>query len=711
MAGAVAASLTLKVAEGRPQDAGRSLARLDPADMAALAAPAGAIVQITGKRVAAAKVMPAYREIRGRQLVQIDGLTRSNAGAVIGEKVTLAVVEPAAAQRVVLAPEGPQGLRPFSPEQIGRALADMPVVSGDRVRVTGFGSRFQEFRVHETVPRGIVLMRPETVVRLDARGTQPSAGRISYEDIGGLGAAIHRVREMIELPLRYPEVFGRLGIDPPKGVLLHGPPGCGKTLLARAVASETDASFLSVSGPEIINKLYGESEAKLRQVFEQAKKDAPSIVFLDEIDSIAPKREQAVGEVEKRVVAQLLALMDGLEARGQIIVIGATNLPNALDPALRRPGRFDREIVIGIPDVAGRREVLEIHTRGMPLTADVEIARLAEITVGFTGADVAALCREAAMAALRRVLPGMDLAASAVAQEQLLEIDVGTGDFLSALREVEPSALREVFVEVPDIGWDDIGGLERVKQELREAVEWPIRHTELFQQAGLRPPKGLLLQGPPGTGKTLLAKAVARQCGANFISVKGPELISKYVGESEKGIRDIFRKARQAAPCVIFFDEIDCIAPRRGNGGDGHVAERVVAQLLCEIDGIEDLQGVLVLAATNRAEVIDPALLRPGRLEHVVSISPPDEADRLAILQVHGRGRPFSSDVDFQGLAGRTAGYSGAQLEKLLREAAMHAVREFLADGDDRPVETLRIEPRHVDSACGSAAGGDVLQP
>jgi transitional endoplasmic reticulum ATPase len=710
MPGTATVSLILKVAEGRPQDAGRSLARLDPADMVALSAAAGAIVQITGKRVAAAKVMPAYREIRGKQLVQIDGLTRSNAGAVIGEKVTLALVDPAAAQRVVLVPEATQGVRPFTPEQIVRALTDMPVVAGDRVRVTGFGSRFQEFRVHDTVPRGIVLMRPETVVRLDAPGAQPSAGRISYEDIGGLGAAIHRVREMIELPLRYPEVFGRLGIDPPKGVLLHGPPGCGKTLLARAVASETEASFLSVSGPEIINKLYGESEARLRQVFEQAKKEAPSIVFLDEIDSIAPKREQAVGEVEKRVVAQLLALMDGLEARGQIIVIGATNLPNALDPALRRPGRFDREIVIGIPDVGGRREVLEIHTRGMPLATDVEIGRLGDITHGFTGADVAALCREAAMAALRRVLPGMDLAASAVAHEQLLGIEVGMPDFMSALREVEPSALREVFVEVPDVTWEDIGGLERVKQELREVVEWPIQHASLFQWTGLRPPKGLLLQGPPGTGKTLLAKAVARQCGANFISVKGPELISKYVGESEKGIRDIFRKARQASPCVIFFDEIDSIAPRRGSGGDGHVAERVVAQLLCELDGVEDLQGVLVLAATNRADVIDPALLRPGRLEHVLNIGPPGEADRLAILHVHSRGRPFSTDVDLAKLAARTAGFSGAQLEKLLREAAMHAVREFLTVGAERPVEMLRIEPRHVEQASGSVAGSDILQ-
>ncbi|HEY3162361.1 MAG TPA: CDC48 family AAA ATPase [Vicinamibacterales bacterium] len=676
------ASLTLKVAEGRPQDAGRSLARLDPADMARLSAPAGTIVQIEGKRTAAAKVMPAFRDLRGRQLVQIDGITRSNAGASIGEKVTLTVVVPPSAQRVVLEPEGAHGLRPMGGELVCRALADMPVVAGDRVRVTAFGSRFQEFRVLDTVPKGIVVIRPDTLVRLESPGVQPTPGRISYEDIGGLGNAIQRVREMIELPLRYPRVFGHLGIDAPKGVLLHCPPGCGKTLLARAVASETDASFLSVSGPEIINRLYGESEARLRQVFDQARKESPSILFIDEIDSIAPKREHATGEVEKRVVAQLLALMDGLESRGQVIVIGATNLPNALDPALRRPGRFDREIVIGIPDVDGRREVLEIHTRGMPLGTDVDVAHLASITHGFTGADVAALCREAAMAALRRVLPAMDLATASVTHEELLELEVAMGDFLAALREVEPSALREVFVEVPDVGWDDVGGLERVKSQLREIVEWPSRYAELFRYAGVRPPKGVLLHGPPGTGKTLLVKAAAKQSGANFISVKGPELMSKYVGDSEKGVREVFRKARQAAPCIIFFDEIDAIAPRRGSGGDGHVTERVVAQMLSEMDGIEALDGVLVLAATNRVDMLDAALLRPGRFDHIIDVGLPDEADRLAILRVHGALRPLAPDVDLEEYARRTDGFSGADLEKLLREAAMSALREFI-EGDD----------------------------
>jgi transitional endoplasmic reticulum ATPase len=701
---ATATDLTLKVAEGRPQDAGRGLARLDPADMARLGATVGAVVQISATRTAAARVMPAFRDVRGRQLVQIDGLTRRNAGAVIGEKVTLAVVQPLPAQRVVVTPEGSQVLK-LTGEHVSRVLADMPVVAGDRVRISGFGARFQELRVVDTVPRGIVMMRPETLVRLETpAAAAAAASRISYEDIGALGPAIRRVREMIELPLRYPEVFARLGIDAPKGVLLHGPPGCGKTLLARAVASETEAAFFSVSGPEIVNRLYGESEARLRQVFDQARKDAPSIVFLDEIDSIAPKRDHVHGEVEKRIVAQLLALMDGLEARGQVIVIGATNLPNALDPALRRPGRFDREIVIGIPDAAGRRELLDIHSRGMPLAADVDLPRLAASTHGFTGADVAALCREAAMAALRRVLPAFDVGIAALSPEQLLAVHVAMEDFLTALHEVEPSALREVLVEIPDVGWDDIGGLERVKQELREIVEWPAQHAQLFRHAGVRPPRGVLLQGPPGTGKTLLVKAVAHQAGANFIAVKGPELLSKYVGESEKGVRDVFRKARQASPCIVFFDEVDALAPRRGAAGDAHVAERVVAQLLSEMDGVEDLRGVLVLAATNRVEAIDPALLRPGRFDRVIEIGPPDEEERLAILHVHARGRPLAREVDLRSYARRTAGFTGAQLEKLVRDAAMGAIRSCVQRGS--LPQTLEIGPHHLADAYAGMRGG-----
>ena len=689
--------LTLRVAEGRPHDAGRGLARLDPADLARLSATTGSVIEITAKRTAAVKAMPSFRDLRGRQVVQIDGLTRSNAGAAIGETVTLRLVQPPAAERVVLAPEGAQVLRQLNDNFVRRSLSDVPVVAGDRVRVTAFGSRFQELRVVETTPRGIVLIRPDTIVRLEAAATHPGAGRLSYEDIGGLGPAIQRVREMVELPLRYPQVFARLGIDPPKGVLLHGPPGCGKTLLARAVASETDATFLSVSGPEIISKFYGESEARLRQVFEQAKRDAPSVVFLDEIDSIAAKREQAHGDVEKRVVAQLLALMDGLEARGQIIVIGATNLPNALDPALRRPGRFDREIVIGIPDAAGRHEMLAIHTRGMPLSADVDIARLAAVTHGFTGADIAALCREAAMAALRRVFPEMAAGVDSPS-EDLLNVEVAMADFISAQRDVEPSALRELFVEVPDVSWDDIGGLETVKRELREAIEWPIQHAALFRQLRLRPVKGILLHGPPGTGKTLLAKAAAKQSGANFISVKGPELLSKYVGDSEKGIREVFRKARQASPCIVFFDEIDALAPRRSTADGQHVAERVVAQLLTEMDGIEELAGVFVLAATNRVDMLDPALLRPGRFDRIIEIAAPTDDERLAILHVHARGRPFAPGIEFADIARRTGGWNGTELEQLLRDAGLHAVRNAIARNDSA-AQPLSIDATDIAAA------------
>jgi transitional endoplasmic reticulum ATPase len=697
-------TITLKVSEGRSQDVGRCLARLDPADMNRLGATAGSIVQIAGKKTTAARVMPAFRDARGNEIVLIDGLTRSNAGAIIGEKVTLTLIEAVPAQRVLLAPEGLHTPRQLTAEYVGKYITDLPVTSGDRLRVTLFGARFQEFRVLETVPRDTVLVRSDTVIRIDAPNAMTSPGRISYEDIGGLGPAIQRVREMIELPLRHPAVFSRLGIDPPKGVLLYGPPGCGKTLVARAVASETDATFLSVSGPEVITKYYGESEAKLRQLFEQARKEAPAILFLDEIDSIAPKREHAVGEVEKRVVAQLLALMDGLEARGQIIVIAATNLPNSLDPALRRPGRFDREIVIGIPDVAGRREIFEVHTRGMPLAKDVEIVRLAEITHGFTGADVAALCREAAMAALRRILPRVDFDPAALPYDQLLELEILMADFLTALKEVEPSALREVLVEVPEVTWDDIGGLEQVKQELREIIEWPAQFPELFESAHIRAPKGILLQGPPGTGKTLLAKAVARQAGLNFISVKGPELISKYVGESERGIREVFRKARQAAPCVIFFDEFDSLAPRRGSApGGGNVSERIVTQILAEMDGIEDLGGVLVLAATNRVDIIDSALLRPGRFDRVVELGLPNEKDRLAILRVHNGRRPLADDVKLEELAGKTEGFSGADLEQLSREAAMAAVREFVARQEQPPVSDFHISAKHFQEVYAQA--------
>ena len=521
---------------------------------------------------------------------------------------------------------------------------------------------------------------------------------LSYEEIGGLKRELARIREIIELPLRYPEVFERLGIDAPKGVLLYGPPGCGKTLIARAVAHETDATFFSVNGPEIVHKLYGESEAHLRRIFEEATKKAPSIIFIDEIDAIAPKRDQVQGDVEKRVVATLLTLMDGLNKRQNVIVIAATNIPNALDPALRRPGRFDREISISIPDRVGRREILEIHSRGMPLAEDVDLDRLAAISHGFVGADLEALCREAAMICLRRIMPEIDFASAQIPYDTLGKLEVPMGDFQQALQEVEPSAIREVFVELPDVHWSDVGGLEHVKKQLIESVEWPLKYAKLFSKAGVTPPKGILLSGPPGCGKTLLAKAVANESQVNFISVKGPALISKFVGESEKGVREMFKKARQAAPCIIFFDEIDAMLPARGAGGtDSHVGDRVLAQFLTEMDGVEELTGVLVLGATNRPDLLDPALLRPGRFDVQVTIDPPNLAARKEILQIGLRSKKVGADVSIEELAAETEGFNGAEVEAICRRAALHTVREAIAQaGANEPVEASEITALHL---------------
>ncbi|NJK81637.1 MAG: AAA family ATPase, partial [Chloroflexaceae bacterium] len=517
---------------------------------------------------------------------------------------------------------------------------------------------------------------------------------------GGLHREVHRIREMIELPLRYPEVFERLGIDPPRGVLLHGPPGTGKTLLARAVAYETSAQFYHINGPEIIDKWYGSSEAHLRNLFEQARRQAPAIIFIDELDAIAPRREDMSSsqQVERRVVAQLLALMDGLESRGNVIVIAATNLPNSIDPALRRPGRFDREIAINVPDKSGRREILDIYTRGMPLASLVDLDRLAAITHGFVGADLEALCREAALRSLRRLIPDIDFAQAHIPYEKLMALEVTSADFVLALSEVEPSAIREIFTEVPDVGWDDVGGLDAIKRLLREAVELPLHHSALFEHAGVRPSKGILLHGAPGTGKTLLAKAMAKQSEANFISIKGPQLLSMWVGESERAVREVFRKARQAAPCIVFFDELDALAPRRGSAGDSQTTERVVSQLLTEIDGIEELRGVVIVAATNRIDRLDPALLRPGRFDFLIEMPPPDEAARLSILHIHTRRMPLASDVDLLHLAQATAEMVGADLEGLCRRAALLAIREHLAETDGEP-ETLQVGWRHFSAA------------
>jgi transitional endoplasmic reticulum ATPase len=679
------ATVSLKVAEALGKDVGRGIARLDPKDLAELKAAVGDIIAIDGERMTVAKAMPTYSEQRGKGTLQIDGITRGNAKAGLDQRVKVWKVAHNPAAKLVLRPVGKAPAatrRGVDARYVGRLLEGLPLLVGDQVRATLFASRYQDFEVVQTAPKeGCVVVHPQTQIVIEAEATKSGkpAG-ISYEEIGGLRKEIRRVREMIELPLRYPQLFEQLGIDAPKGVLLHGPPGTGKTLLARAVAHETEAAFISVSGPEVIHKFYGESEAKLRGIFEQARKNAPCIIFLDELDAIAPKRENVQGEVEKRVVAQLLALMDGLEARGQIIVIGATNLPNLLDPALRRPGRFDREIEIAIPDATSRGEILEIHTRGMPLAEDVDLARLAAITHGFVGADLESLCREAAMTTLRKVIPEIDFASDELPYELLLSLEVTMDHFLSALAEVEPSAVREVFVEVPDVKWQEVGGLEQLKRELKDAVEWPFQYGDLLRHAGLRSVKGILLYGAPGTGKTLLAKAVASQSGLNFISVKGPALLSKYVGESERGIREVFKKARQAAPCILFFDEIDGLAPvRSGESGDSGVARRVISQLLTEMDGVEELKGVLIIAATNRRDMLDPALLRPGRFDLQLELPLPGAADREEIFRIHLQGKPLAGDVDVAELAARAAGSSGADIEQVCQRATLLEVREFIA--------------------------------
>ena len=670
--------IQLRVVDAKQRDVYRGIARIDQRSMEKTGVSAGDVIEIIGKRRTSAIAWPAYAEDQGKGIIRIDGIIRRNAGVSINEYVTVRRAEVIDALNITLAPVD---MRLNVDEDfvnfVKNRLLERTFVEGDTTLVMMLGHPVR-FVVTRTRPHGIVRLTYDTHLTILPEPAPEGRGlpRITYEDIGGLKEEIQRLREMVELPLRHPEIFQRLGIDPPKGVLLYGPPGCGKTLLAKAVANESDAYFISINGPEIMNKFYGESEARLREIFQQAQQNAPAIIFIDELDAIAPKREEVTGEVERRVVAQLLALMDGLKERGNVIVIGATNRPNAIDPALRRPGRFDREIEIGIPDKQGRYEILLIHTRGMPLAEDVDLRKLAEITHGFTGADLAALCRETAMKALRRYLPEIDLEQERVPPEVLEKMEVKMEDFLNAFREITPTAMREVAIEVPTVRWDDIGDLETAKQELREAVEWPIKNPEIFKRMGIRPPKGILLYGPPGCGKTLLAKAVANESEANFISIKGPEVLSKWVGESEKAVREVFRKARMAAPAVIFFDEIDALVPRRGLGyGDSGVTERVISQLLTEIDGIMTLEDIVVLAATNRPDLIDPAILRPGRFDRLIYVPPPDENGRLAIFKVHTKDMPLAEDVDLKLLATMTKGYSGADIEALCREAAMIALR------------------------------------
>ncbi len=693
--------IILKVAEARSRDVGRGIARIDPVVFEKMGLMPGDAIIIEGKKKTAAVVMRGYPEDEGTGIIRIDGYTRRNAGTGIDEKVKIRRVSASPATQVTFAPTQP--LRIMGGEEYLRRLLEGRLLTrGDVITINVMGNAIDLVVTNFKPAKEVVIITQDTGIKISEKPAKEERGipRVTYEDIGGLKEEIRKIREMVELPLRHPELFERLGIEPPKGVLLYGPPGTGKTLLAKAVANEANAHFIYLSGPEIMSKYYGQSEENIREVFKEAQENAPSIIFIDEIDSIAPKRDEVTGEVERRVVAQLLALMDGLESRGKVVVIGATNRPNALDPALRRPGRFDREIEIGIPDRNARKEILEIHTRGVPLADDVDLDKLADMTHGYVGADLAALVKEAAMRALRRVMPEIDIDVEEIPHEILEKLVVTWDDFMDAYREMQPSTMREVLIEKPNVHWDDIGGLEDVKQELREVVEWPMKYRKLFAHMNVKIPKGILLYGPPGTGKTLLAKAVATESEANFISVKGPEFLSKWVGESEKAVREVFRKARQAAPCVVFIDEIDAVAPMRGRDLGTHVTERVVSQILTEMDGLEELHNVTVIAATNRPDILDPALLRPGRFDRLIYVPVPDLKAREEIFKIHLRGRPLAEDVNIEKLAEMTEGYTGADIEAVCNEATMLAVREYIMSGKDpENPENAKISMKHFEEA------------
>jgi transitional endoplasmic reticulum ATPase len=697
--------LKLKVVEALQEDAYKGIARIDRNLMKQIGCNPGDIISVKGQRETVCIVDRAYPADIGESIIRIDGIVRKNAKAGIGDFVIVKKAEVKEAEKIVIAPAQKGITVKMSKDLLRASLIGRPMVKGDLIvlgsakrrrdafedmeelfSVLGeaFGGSFAipyattRFFVVNTNPKGPVIVTDMTEIELLPRAIEvieEKVPEVTYEDIGGLDEEIRKIREMVELPLKHPEIFERLGIEPPKGVLLYGPPGTGKTLLAKAVANESDANFFSIAGPEIMSKFYGESEKRIRDIFEEAEKNAPSIIFIDEIDAIAPKREESYGEVERRVVSQLLTMMDGLKARGKVIVIAATNRPNAIDPALRRPGRFDREIAINVPNKKARLEILKIHTRNMPLAKDVDLEKLASITHGFVGADIAALCKEAAMNALRRVLPNIDLEKEELPPEVLEKLQVTMKDFNDALRIVRPSAMREVLVETPNVKWQDIGGLEEAKQALKEAVEWPLKMPDAFKRLGIEPPKGVLLYGPSGTGKTLLAKAVATESEANFIYVAGPSLLSKWVGESEKGIRQVFERARQVAPCIIFFDEIDAIASRRGYDIN-RTTERMLNQMLAEMDGLQDIKGVVVIAATNRPDILDPALLRPGRFDKLIFVGPPDENARLEILKIHTKNMPLAKDVKIEEIAKKTEGYSGADLAAVCKEAALTALRE-----------------------------------
>ena len=704
--------ISLKVLEAYTRDVGRGVARIDYDSMDALSVSTGDVIELKGKRRTVAKCLPLYPSDEGKGIIRIDGLGRNNSGIAIGDAISVKKIKAVPAEKVVVAPL--EAIPPIDERYLADALESVPLIKGDNVMVPYFGGRLTFQVIGVTPSADAVLITQKTVFHIAEKGeTLRGVPQVTYEDIGGIRDEIKKVREMIELPLRHPEIFEKLGIEAPKGVMLYGPPGTGKTLLAKAVANESNAHFISISGPEIMSKFYGESEARLREIFKEAREKAPSIIFVDEIDSIAPKREEVTGEVERRVVSQMLSLMDGLEARGKVIVISATNRPNAIDPALRRPGRFDREIEIKVPDKKGRQEILQIHTRNMPLMSEgdgtVNIEKISSVSHGYVGADLEYLCKEAAMKCLRRLLPELNLEEEKIPPETLDKLIVNSEDFTKALVEVTPSGMREVFIENPDVKWDEVGGLAEVKRELMEAVEWPMKYPALYEKLGHKMPRGILLHGPSGTGKTLMAKAVATQSEANFVSVRGPELLSKWVGESERGIREIFKRARQSAPCVIFFDEIDSIAPIRGAGGETVVTERVVSQLLTELDGMENMHGVVVLAATNRADMIDPALLRPGRFDKIIQIPLPDKESRRSILKINCEDIPIADPngpdkIDYEKLAEMTDGMSGADVASIANTAVSLVVHEHLDSAPDAKEVTekasnAKVTMKHFEEA------------
>jgi transitional endoplasmic reticulum ATPase len=674
-------TLVLRVIDARPEDIGRGIAKLAPEDLEILGLAIGDMISLMGKRRTVAKAMRTYVKDTNKGFIALDQVLRANVQTALAEQVTVQKIDVQTAQRVVLSPVSavPAKVTDEELKDLVRLLEGLPVVIGDKVRPNTAGFKNWEFAVVETIPEGVVVIRTGTTLSVKpAPGETQGPRKVTYKDIGGMNAELQQVREVVELPLKYPQLFDRLGIDAPRGVLLFGPPGCGKTMTARAVASETSAHFIHISGPEIVHRYYGDSEAHLREVFKEARDRAPTIIFFDEIDAIASKREDVSGDVEKRIVAQLMALMDGLESRGQVIVVAATNIPDAVDPALRRPGRFDREISVRVPDREGRLEILRIHSRTMPLAKDVDLLKIADATHGYVGADLKALCQEAAMITLRELVPDFDTE-QGISEETLDGLEVGNVAFAEAMKRIKPSTGREVFRDVADVRWSDVGGLDEAKQVLREAIEWPLRHGDLFLQIGTTPPKGILLSGPPGSGKTLLAKAVAKESGVNFIAVKGPELLSKWVGESEQSVREVFRKARLAAPCIIFFDEIDALCPVRGSGSsDSGVGDRIVSQFLTEMDGIEELKGVVVLGATNRLDMVDPGLLSPGRFDVVVELPPPDRETRRAIFAVHTQGKPVAPDVELETLADLSEGLMGGDIASICRRATMQAIRDHV---------------------------------